>query len=167
MGIEGRKLLTPEDDYEALKEFNQAYEGTTSATEEMHLEYQRLLARHQGLREKRSTASAARSSAAPASRERAPRGVLLLRAAGARQGAGRVHRRGRDDALVLLRRRDARRSSRSRARSSSRSARRRSTPRVCTSDDAELIDAAREGAEAHQEHVSQAGRCAGRRQARR
>ncbi len=43
MGIEGRKLLTPQDDYEALKEFNQAYEGTTSAVEEMHLEYQELL----------------------------------------------------------------------------------------------------------------------------
>ena len=43
MGIEGRKLLTPEDDYEALKAFNQAYEGEKSATEEMHLEYQTLL----------------------------------------------------------------------------------------------------------------------------
>jgi hypothetical protein len=43
MGIEGRKLLTPEDEYEALKEFNQLYEGTTSAVEEMHLEYQGLL----------------------------------------------------------------------------------------------------------------------------
>ena len=43
LGIEGRKLLTPEDDYEALKEFNQAYEGTRSAVEEMHLEYQALL----------------------------------------------------------------------------------------------------------------------------
>jgi len=28
LGIEGRKLLTPDDDYDALKEFNQAYEGT-------------------------------------------------------------------------------------------------------------------------------------------
>jgi len=43
MGIEGRKLLTPDDDYEALKEFNQAYEGVTSSTEAMHLEYQQLL----------------------------------------------------------------------------------------------------------------------------
>ncbi len=43
LGIEGRKLLTPEDDYEALKEFNQAYEGTRTAVEEMHLEYQGLL----------------------------------------------------------------------------------------------------------------------------
>ena len=43
LGIEGRKLLTPEDDYEALKEFNQAYEGTRSAVEHMHLEYQALL----------------------------------------------------------------------------------------------------------------------------
>jgi hypothetical protein len=43
LGIEGKKLLTPEDDYEALKEFNQAYEGTRSAVEDMHLEYQALL----------------------------------------------------------------------------------------------------------------------------
>ncbi len=44
LGIEGRKLLTPEDDYEALKEFNQSYEGTRTAIEDMHLEYQRLVA---------------------------------------------------------------------------------------------------------------------------
>ena len=43
-GIEGRKLLTPEDDYEALKEFNSQYEGETSAEEEMALAYQDLLA---------------------------------------------------------------------------------------------------------------------------
>ena len=40
LGIEGKKLLTPEDDYEALKEFNHAYEGTKTAVEDMHLEYQ-------------------------------------------------------------------------------------------------------------------------------
>ena len=49
MGIEGRKLLHPDDDYEALKEFNQAYEGTASALEEMHLEYQGLLDETPGL----------------------------------------------------------------------------------------------------------------------
>jgi hypothetical protein len=43
LGIEGSKLLTPEDDYEALKEFNHAYEGTRTAIENMHLEYQSLL----------------------------------------------------------------------------------------------------------------------------
>jgi superfamily II DNA or RNA helicase len=43
LGIEGKKLLKPEDDYAALKEFNAAYEGETSAQEELHLEYQRLL----------------------------------------------------------------------------------------------------------------------------
>jgi Helicase conserved C-terminal domain len=43
LGIEGKKLLTPEDDFEALKEFNHAYEGTRSAVEDMHLEYQALL----------------------------------------------------------------------------------------------------------------------------
>jgi len=43
LGIEGKKLFTPEDDYEALKEFNHAYEGMRTAVEEMHLEYQALL----------------------------------------------------------------------------------------------------------------------------
>jgi len=28
LGIEGKKLFRPEDDYEALKEFNHSYEGT-------------------------------------------------------------------------------------------------------------------------------------------
>ena len=43
LGIEGKKLLTPQDDYEALKEFSHAYEGKKSVLEEMHLEYQTLL----------------------------------------------------------------------------------------------------------------------------
>jgi superfamily II DNA or RNA helicase len=43
LGIEGKKLLTPQDNYEALKEFNRAYEGTRTAVEDMHLEYQDLL----------------------------------------------------------------------------------------------------------------------------
>ena len=43
LGIEGKKLLTPEDDYEALKDFHHAYEGTRTAVENMHLEYQALL----------------------------------------------------------------------------------------------------------------------------
>jgi Asp-tRNA(Asn)/Glu-tRNA(Gln) amidotransferase C subunit len=42
-GIEGKKLLRPEDDYESLKDFNHIYEGTTTAVESMHLEYQKLL----------------------------------------------------------------------------------------------------------------------------
>lgn len=42
-GIEGKKLLKPDDDFEALKEFNHSYEGTKSPTEELHLEYQKLV----------------------------------------------------------------------------------------------------------------------------
>ena len=49
LGIEGKKLLTPEDDYAALKEFNHAYEGTKTAIEDMHLEYQALLVADPGL----------------------------------------------------------------------------------------------------------------------
>ena len=43
LGIEGKKLLTPDDDFDALREFNQAYEGTRTAVEDMHLEYQALI----------------------------------------------------------------------------------------------------------------------------
>jgi len=42
-GIEGKKLLTPHDDYDALKDFIHSYEGNASMTEAMHLEYQKLL----------------------------------------------------------------------------------------------------------------------------
>jgi superfamily II DNA/RNA helicase len=51
-GIEGRKLLTPQDDFDALREFNQAYEGSTTSAEEMHLAYQQLLQDHPGLAER-------------------------------------------------------------------------------------------------------------------
>lgn len=43
-GIEGKKLLTPEDDYEALKDFNSQYEGEASGDEIIALAYQELLA---------------------------------------------------------------------------------------------------------------------------
>ena len=43
MGIEGKQLLTPEDDYEALKEFNHNYEGTRTVIENLHLEYRDLI----------------------------------------------------------------------------------------------------------------------------
>jgi hypothetical protein len=46
LGIEGKKLFRPEDDYEALREFNHAYEGTKTVIEMMHLEYQALLQDH-------------------------------------------------------------------------------------------------------------------------
>ena len=42
-GIEGKKLLTPEDEYDDLKNFHESYEGTLSPVEDMHLEYQQLL----------------------------------------------------------------------------------------------------------------------------
>ena len=43
MGIEGRKLLTPEDEYEALREFNAGYEGERSLLESLQLNLQDLL----------------------------------------------------------------------------------------------------------------------------
>jgi superfamily II DNA or RNA helicase/HKD family nuclease len=53
-GIEGKRLLRPEDDYDALKDFNHSYEGETSNYEEMHLLYQRLLKDIPGLQERLS-----------------------------------------------------------------------------------------------------------------
>jgi superfamily II DNA or RNA helicase len=51
-GIEGRKLLTPDDDYDALRDFNQAYEGVASSVETLHLELQTLLRDNPGLEER-------------------------------------------------------------------------------------------------------------------
>ncbi|MCX6923992.1 MAG: C-terminal helicase domain-containing protein, partial [Verrucomicrobia bacterium] len=43
-GIEGKKLLKPEDDYEALRDFTHTYQGALTALEQIHLEFQKLLA---------------------------------------------------------------------------------------------------------------------------
>lgn len=51
-GIEGKKLLTPQDDLDALKDFNASYEGTRTATEDMHLEYQSLIQEHPDLEDR-------------------------------------------------------------------------------------------------------------------
>ncbi|MCX6992865.1 MAG: helicase-related protein [Kiritimatiellaeota bacterium] len=48
-GIEGKRLLKPTDDYEAMKDFNHAYEGEATAPEAMHLEFQQLLKDHPDL----------------------------------------------------------------------------------------------------------------------
>lgn len=53
-GIEGRKLLRPEDDFDALRDFNHDYEGTKTPYEKMHLEYQQLLKDYPDLAEKLS-----------------------------------------------------------------------------------------------------------------
>jgi superfamily II DNA/RNA helicase len=42
-GIEGKKLLKPDDDFDALKDFLSNYEGVTTPTEKMQLELERLL----------------------------------------------------------------------------------------------------------------------------
>ena len=52
LGIEGRKFITPEDNYEAVKEFNASYEGKATVIEEMRLEYQQLLDDHLDLEER-------------------------------------------------------------------------------------------------------------------
>ncbi|MBX3315766.1 MAG: hypothetical protein KF902_02760 [Phycisphaeraceae bacterium] len=47
-GIEGKKLLRPEDDFDALKDFNASYERQTKV-EELALEYEQFLKDHPGL----------------------------------------------------------------------------------------------------------------------
>lgn len=42
-GIEGKKLLKPTDDYDALHDFIHTYEGEATPIEKLHLEYQELL----------------------------------------------------------------------------------------------------------------------------
>jgi hypothetical protein len=48
-GIEGKKLLRPDDDFDALRDFLSNYEGATTPTEKMQLELERLLAENPGL----------------------------------------------------------------------------------------------------------------------
>ena len=115
LGIEGKKLLTPEDDYEALKEFNHAYEGTKTAVEEMHLEYQALLQDRPRLeaRLERLPGAVFSGRKRPA---KGTRGVFFCYALPALdKETERVHRGSGHDSLVSLRpgpRHDSRRARR-------------------------------------------------------
>ena len=51
-GIEGKKLLKPEDDYEALRDFTHNYQGVLTPLEQMHLEFQKLVAEMPGLEQR-------------------------------------------------------------------------------------------------------------------
>jgi len=46
LGIEGRTLLTPDDDFDPIKELNEQYDGALSDAEQLRLEYVRLVAAH-------------------------------------------------------------------------------------------------------------------------
>lgn len=51
LGIEGKKLLKEDDDYEDLRNLAEQYEGTPTPDETMHLEWQDLIKEHPGLEE--------------------------------------------------------------------------------------------------------------------
>ena len=51
-GIENKKLLTGDDNYEILKDFNHEYEGETSKGEEIKLKYQKILADEPSIEDK-------------------------------------------------------------------------------------------------------------------
>lgn len=46
LGIEGRKLLTPDDEFDPVKELNEQCDGQLSSTESLRLEYERLMSEH-------------------------------------------------------------------------------------------------------------------------
>jgi hypothetical protein len=46
LGIEGRTLLTPDDDFDPIKELNEQCDGALSDAEQLRLEYVRLVAQH-------------------------------------------------------------------------------------------------------------------------
>lgn len=51
-GIEGRKLLHPEDDFDPVKEINEQFEGQQTSTEKLALEYEKLAKEHPELIER-------------------------------------------------------------------------------------------------------------------
>lgn len=46
LGIEGRKLLTPDDEFDPIKELNEQCDGSMSDAEQLRLEYNELVAKH-------------------------------------------------------------------------------------------------------------------------
>ena len=52
LGIEGKKLLREDDDYEDLRNFSEQYEGQRTPDENLHLEWQDLLQAHHDLEER-------------------------------------------------------------------------------------------------------------------
>lgn len=54
MGIEGRKLLTPDDEFDPIKELNEQYDGTLSDSEQFRLEYNQLVQQYPELAEQLS-----------------------------------------------------------------------------------------------------------------
>lgn len=55
LGIEGRKLLTPDDEFDPLKELNEQCDGTMSDTEQLRLEYNSLVEEYPDLASKLPT----------------------------------------------------------------------------------------------------------------
>lgn len=51
LGIEGKKLLRPEDDYEALRDFNAEFEGIRTSDERLHLVLTEILQKYPALAE--------------------------------------------------------------------------------------------------------------------
>ena len=51
LGIEGKKLLHADDDYQDLQHFNETYEGTETAMEKIETEFDRLLAANPALKD--------------------------------------------------------------------------------------------------------------------
>lgn len=52
LGIEGRQLLSPTDEFDPIRELNEQYDGTLSEAEALRLEYNKLLIEHTELAER-------------------------------------------------------------------------------------------------------------------
>ena len=157
LGIEGKKLLTPEDDFDALKEFNHAYEGTRTAVEDMHLEYQALLQADPELEVHLKRLPGSTFSGRKRLTE-GMRGVFLCYALPAldkeagefteEAGTTRLYLYDLDRDVILEEPGEIVASIRSKPK----------TPRKCITEGKDTHRNPRKGREAHQEHLSQASR---------
>ena len=103
LGIEGKKLLRPEDDYDAAQGVQPRLRGLADRRggHAPRIPGAPAGRREPGGEDPEAARGGLQRARAPA--EGRARGLLLLRAAGARQGEGGVHPGGRNDSLVPLR----------------------------------------------------------------
>ena len=99
-GIEGRQLLTPDDDYDALKEFNEEYDGTQTAGERLPGRVQGPAPRPPRPRRRRGRHAQPHLQRTRPPRARRPRRLLLLPPARPpAEGGGSHHGRRRRPAV--------------------------------------------------------------------
>ena len=76
LGVEGRKLLRPDDEYDDLKNFDEQHEGKESSDEKLHLEFQELIKNDPEI-EERLRSYPSKLFSGKASPEKGAKGVFL------------------------------------------------------------------------------------------